>query len=373
MRRIYTIFLTLCLLLSCSNVGFAQHVGALQEYQQARTYASGKHWKEALPFLERALKIDPGYADALYMKAICHMSLEEYDKAVPLLKRLTGLRPEFVNGWGLLSQCYVQLNQLDNAKNAIGELSKAPGGGPESRYMSGVLYWIKGDLTKAESEWLEAIRLRPEMAKAHYNLGMLYRLKGDRVRASSFLNDAVRHNPDNPNYRLGLGILQYEMGHKVNGAGNLDKVRAQMERTDLSSLALAYQMYVNKRYEAAEKAAARAYKENGELTEAYLLRGKCLLELGQDKEAKEMFLKVTKMDKNIKEAKQALDKIAAKEKAAREKAEREKAEAEAKAKAAQAAESESVAAPTAEPTKGAANESSEAKAGSGAKPEKTIF
>lgn len=183
----------------------------------------------------------------------------------------------------------------------------------------------------------------------------------------------MRHNPDNPNYRLGLGILQYEMGHKVNGAGNLDKVRAQMERTDLSSLALAYQMYVNKRYEAAEKAAARAYKENGELTEAYLLRGKCLLELGQDKEAKEMFLKVTKMDKNIKEAKQALDKIAAKEKAAREKAEREKAEAEAKAKAAQAAESENVAAPTAEPTQGAANESSEAKAGSGAKPEKTIF
>ena len=86
-----------------------------------------------------------------------------------------------------------------------------------------------------------------------------------------------------------------------------------------------------------------------------------------------MFLKVTKMDKNIKEAKQALDKIAAKEKAAREKAEREKAEAEAKAKAAQAAESENVAAPTAEPTQGAANESSEAKVGSGAKPEKTIF
>ncbi|MGM9999342.1 MAG: tetratricopeptide repeat protein [Candidatus Bruticola sp.] len=295
-------------------------MGALQEYQQARTYVSGKHWKEALPFLERALKVDPGYADALYMKAICHMSLEEYDKAVPLLKRLTGLRPDFVNGWGLLSQCYVQLKQLDNAKNAIGELSKAPGGGPESRYMAGVLNWIKGDLDQAESEWREAVRLRPEMAKAHYNLGMLYRLKGDRVRASSFLNDAVRHNPDNPAYRLGLGILQYEMGHKINGAANLDKVRAQMERTDLSSLALAYQMYVNKRYEAAEKAASRAYLENGELSEAYLLRGQCLVELNRSEEAKEMFQQALKLDKNTREAQKALDKIEAAEKAAAEKA-----------------------------------------------------
>ncbi len=102
------------------------------------------------------------------------------------------------------------------------------------------------------------------------------------------------------------------------------------------------------------------------------MRGKCLLELGQDKEAKEMFLKVSKMDKNIKEAKQALDKIAAKEKAAREKAEREKAEAEAKAKAA-AAEQGTVAAPAAESTQGAASENKEAKTGSTAKPEQKVF
>ncbi|MGM9992666.1 MAG: tetratricopeptide repeat protein [Candidatus Bruticola sp.] len=326
MKEIYRIFQVLLLCLCCFSAVEAQQVGALQEYQQARTYVSGKHWREALPFLERALKVDPGYADALYMKAICHMSLEEYDKAVPLLKRLTGLRPDFVNGWGLLSQCYVQLKQLDNAKKAIGELSKAPGGGPESRYMSGVLSWIQGDLDKAESEWREAVRLKPEMAKAHYNLGMLYRLRGDRVRASSFLNDAVRHNPDNHAYRLGLGILQYEMGHKLNGSANLDKVRAQMERTDLASLALAYQMYVNKRYDAAEKAAARAYGENNELSEAYLLRGQCLWELKQLEEAQKMFRRALELDRNTIEAQRALDKIAAEKAAAEAKA---KAEAEA--------------------------------------------
>jgi tetratricopeptide (TPR) repeat protein len=171
------------------------------------------------------------------------------------------------------------------------------------------------------------------MAKAHYNLGMLFRLKGEKVRASSFLHDALRHNPDNPLYRLGLGMLQYEMGNKIEGSANLDKVRAQMERMDLAALALAYQMYINQRYQPAEKAAARAYKENGELSEAYLLRGKALLELNQEEEAKEMFKKALELDKNVLEAKAALEKIEAKEEAAR-------LEAEAKAKAEAAVGSE---------------------------------
>lgn len=341
MKNKFFAFILAASLLCGASPAFADQVSAVQEYQRARTYVSGKHWKEAVPYLERALKIDPGYADALYMTAICYMSMDQLDKAVPLLKRLTNLRPDFVNGWGLLSQCYVQLKQLDNARNAIGELSKAVGGGPESRYMMGVLNWIEGNLEGAEKEWREAIRLRPEMAKAHYNLGILLKTKGDRVRAQASLQDALRYNPDNFMYRFSLGVLQYEMGNKIGAAGHLDKVRAQLERVDLSSAALAYQMFINKRWEGAEKAAKRAYTENPDLTDAYVIRGQALMQLGNEKEAKIMFTEALKHDRNVVEAQRALKGIEAKEKAeAKAKAEAEakaKAEAEAKARAEAAA------------------------------------
>ena len=213
--------------------------------------------------------------------------------------------------------------------------------------MAGVLAWIEGDLEKAELEWREAVRLRPDMAKGHYNLGILLRAKGDKVRANAELSDALRLNPDSPLYRFSLGILQLEMGNKLGGTANLDKVRAQMERPDLSAAALAYQMWLNKRYEAAAQAAARAYEKNPELLEAYLIRGRSLMALKKRAEAKEMFTKALQLDKNTKEAERALAEIerqeaelkaaqakAAAEKAAAEKAAAEKAAAE-KANAAQ--------------------------------------
>lgn len=337
-RKFFTFIVSFGLLLSLIGPARADNVGAVQYYQQARTYAASKHWPEAAKLLENALKLDPGYADALYMAAICYLSMEETDKAIPLLKRLTNLRPEFTNGWGMLANAYVQKKDYAEARKAIGELSKAPGGGPESRYMSGVLCWIEGKIPEAEKEWREAIRLRPEMAKAHYNLGVLCRLKGERVRAMSFFHDALRHNGDNFQYRYSLATLQLEMGNKIDGRANLDKVKGQTERPDLSSLALAYQLLGDEKWQGAEKAAQRAIDENEELTEAYVLKGKALVKLEKDAEAKEMFKKALELDINIAEAKAALKEIEDKEarlaeearlKAEQERLEREKAEAEA--------------------------------------------
>ena len=205
-------------------------------------------------------------------------------------------------------------------------MSRAPGGGPDSRYMLGVLNWIEGKIPEAEKEWREAIRLRPEMAKAHYNLGILHRVKNDRVRSMSFLTDAVRLDNENPQYRYSLAVLQMEMGNKINGNSNLDRVRAQTDRPDLASLALAYQMLTNDKPGPAEKAAKKAIEENKELTDAYIVRGRALVRLGDDKEAKAMFEQALKLDMNIPEAKKVLAAIEEREKAQIDKAEKEQVE-----------------------------------------------
>lgn len=309
MRRATLAFLALSMLLTMAVL--AQNVTSVQDYKQARVLASGEHWAEALVILERALKDDPDYPDALYLAGMCHLALKQYDKAEPRLKRVTEVRPEFFVAWGYLAQMYVLQKQFDKARQTLGALGKVKGGAPESHYGFGVLAWAEGNLEVAEKEWREAIRLRPGTPKAHHNLGVLLREKGDRVRALVALRDAVRLDPENALYRFNLGLEQMETGNRVDGMANLDRVRAQGERPDLANLALAVQMLLNGHPEPAEKAASRAYLGNPDLTVALVIRARALEALKRPQEARVLYEQALAGDSTLGEARRALQRIPA--------------------------------------------------------------
>lgn len=308
-----TFTLTLLLLACLFGSAQAQSIPALQDYKLGRVLASGGRWEEALVALERALKEDRDYPDALYLAGLCHANLEQYDRAIERLKRVTELRPEFFAAWGHLSRLHVIQKQYDQAGEVLGALGKVRGGAPESHYGFGVLAWAQNRLEVAETEWREAIRLSPGMAKAHHNLGILYREKQERARALSALQDAVRLDPESPLYRLSLGWLQVDMGNRVDGMANLDRVRSQTERPDLASLALAVQMLLHGHPEPAEKAAARALEANPELTLALVLRARALEALQRPSEARALYEQALEQDQTLGEARRALERIPAPE------------------------------------------------------------
>jgi len=309
MRRTVLAFLALSMLLALPLL--AQNVTSVQDYKHARVLASGEHWADALVVLERALKDDPDYPDALYLAGMCHLALKQYDRAEPRLKRVTEVRPEFYVAWGYLAQMYVMQREFDKARQTLGALGKVKGGAPESHYGFGVLAWAEGNLDGAEKEWREAIRLRPDTPKAHHNLGILMRERGDRVRALSALRDAVRLAPENALYRFNLGVEQMETGNRVDGMANLDRVRAQGERPDLANLALAVQMLLNGHPDPAEKAAARAYRGNPELTVALVFRARALEALKRPQEARVLYEQALAADSTLGEARRALQRIPA--------------------------------------------------------------
>jgi len=289
----------------------AQSIPAVQDYKLGRVLASGGRWEEALVALERALKEDGDYPDALYLAGLCHANLEQYDKAVARLRRVTELRPEFLAAWGHLSRLHVVQRQYDQAREVLGALGKVRGGGPESHYGFGVLAWAENRLDVAETEWREAIRLSPGMAKAHHNLGILYREKEDRARALSAFQDAVRLDPESPLYRLSLGWLQVDMGSRVDGMANLDRARSQTERPDLANMALAVQMLLHGHPEQTDKAAARALEANPDLTLALILRARALEALQRLPEARALYEKALGQDPTLGEARRALERLPA--------------------------------------------------------------
>lgn len=310
MTRAVTWALLVVLLLGALPT-WAQSVFAQQELKRARVLASGGRWKEALVPLESAMKDSPDYPDAIYLAGLCHLALDQFEPAERLLRRVTELRPDFFPAWGQLSTLYVMQKQYDKARQTLGALGKIKGGAPESHYGFGVLAWVEGHLDVAEKEWREAIRLQPEMAKAHHNLGILFREKGDRARALGALQDAVRINAESALYRYNLGLLQMEMGLKIDGMANLDRVRSQTERQDLALLAMATQMLFTNHPDQAEKAAARAYETNKDLTTALLIRARALEALKRPDEARKLYEQALAEDCNLAEARKALERIPA--------------------------------------------------------------
>ncbi len=300
-------FVFICL----AQPGLTQSIPAAQDYKLGRVLASGGRWEEALVALERALKEDADYPDALYLAGLCHANLEQYDKAVARLRRVTELRPDFLAAWGHLSRLYVVQKQYDQAREVLGALGKVRGGAPESHYGFGVLAWAENRLDVAETEWREAIRLSPGMAKAHHNLGILYREKEDKARALSALQDAVRLDAESPLYRLSLGWLQVDMGNRVDGMANLDRARSQTERPDLANMALAVQMLLHNHPEQAEKAAARALEANPDLTLALVLRARALEALKRLPEARTLYEQALDQDATLGEARRALERLPA--------------------------------------------------------------
>jgi Flp pilus assembly protein TadD len=53
----------------------------------------------------------------------------------------------------------------------------------------------------------EAIRLKPDFARAHFNLGVALARKGDRDGAIEALREASRIDPSDPDIRKALAAL----------------------------------------------------------------------------------------------------------------------------------------------------------------------
>ncbi|MFO8048887.1 MAG: tetratricopeptide repeat protein, partial [Desulfosudaceae bacterium] len=76
----------------------------------------------------------------------------------------------------------------------------------------GMLYFQRGDLTRAAEHFKKAIRTDPDFFKPYLNLGTLLNRSGDNQRALVFLEEALRHNRYFPAIHVALAKAYYETG-----------------------------------------------------------------------------------------------------------------------------------------------------------------
>ncbi len=207
-------------------------------------YLAQKNFLDALPWLDKALKIQPDFVPAYVNRGIAYGELGEPEQAMldflaakeilrqskknnsgvaKLIAVYAGdLNPDkFKNQiadpadleaaskiellkWDLAGQprnilfhfelglTYLKLNQLDKALAHFLKADGLYGGSIWVQNAIGEVYFRKGMMQDALTVFLESLKINPNVVETYINLGRLYDLLGDGVKAIHYMGEAKK-------------------------------------------------------------------------------------------------------------------------------------------------------------------------------------
>jgi len=204
-----------------------------------------KQPKAALPFLQTALKSNPGNGEYWLSLAECRVRLHAWDEAEALLNEaeskglkhpaLVRLRQRIVDGRGEKPkhakaqealQRGIQFHQSGRFGEAIGWYQKTLEIQPENtdalNNLGGVLQ-AQGKLDEAVAYYQEAISINPDSTEAHYNLGNALKEQGKLDKAVASYQKAVSIKPDFADAHHNLAYALQEQGRMEEAVASYQK------------------------------------------------------------------------------------------------------------------------------------------------------
>lgn len=301
--------LTILLLLVCltSLPSAAQSVNARNLLKMARSSASQDDWKQAKSYAEEALKTEPGYLDALYMRAFAHRELGEYEKAEADFREVIRRDAKYLPTYGALAEMFVKQKKYDKADELFLELGKQPNGAKWSNYYRGVIAYLKHDLPTAERHWKDVLNGDTNFAPAHHNLGALYLAQGKDARALGKFREALSQKPEKAVYRLHVAWALERTGQIPAAQAMLKKVLDEnVDDTKNWLLAKGLDRLTRGQPEVALESFKSVAESDPENLDVWVLLGRTHLKLNQPDEAREALEKAKELDPSFKEVEEML-------------------------------------------------------------------
>ncbi len=178
--------------------------------------------EEALPHLQRALELKPGYPVILNSLGNVLNRLGRSREALPLLEQAVRIQPRFAGAHNTLG---VALMALERADEGIAEFGRAVDLDPNLTLASVNLGWAlanNGHYTEAVAQFEHARRLQPESADVEVKWGLALDLRGDTAGAILHLERALELQPGNPE-------IHHAMGRSFLGAGRRSEAAEQFQ------------------------------------------------------------------------------------------------------------------------------------------------
>ena len=187
-------------------------------FSLAMTYIRIAHSDWARPELESLAQHSPRNPLFPYWLGRLDYDAHQYDAAIHHFQHAIELAPSMARAYDNLGLCYYYENQnalaIENYNKAI-ELDRGSQHPSPWPYLNlAITQQFLSQLSSAEANLHEALRLDPSLVPAHFQLGTVLEDLGQLDNAVVELREAARLNPAYPEPHLVLARIYHQLGQK---------------------------------------------------------------------------------------------------------------------------------------------------------------
>lgn len=183
--------------------------------RRAKIFNQRQEWPQAINVLRIAVREFPNLPEPYDLLGVACVGLKQWDKALDVYKRAARYSGGKI----------AYLNKVADMQERLGQLGDAG----QTYLAAGELQMRKNNLEEAESNWLRAIRLEPNLLGAHRRLAMLYQrqnnhgaavreylaiarildMRGEKKAALQMCKAALRLDPNNNDILKAVDLIRY--------------------------------------------------------------------------------------------------------------------------------------------------------------------
>jgi len=236
-------------------------------YSQGLGILSRDDYSRAVTFFEKAVDIDPNYAEAWYQAGFCYGMLGRHTEALKSSRQASKLRPDWAETFINIGASSFALGQYKDALEAYRQASKLDSDNADVLFALGLTF---NKLNRTDEEILaykRALNVKPDFPGALEQLGLAY-FKQKRYTDSLIAFEQLKiYKSDAKTYNY-MGESFYELGkteesvdafsNAINYNPNFDRARfnlgkAYIKLGDLNSANVQYEILRNSRSDWADR------------------------------------------------------------------------------------------------------------------------
>ncbi len=155
-------------------------------------YEKKERFKKALALYEKAEKIKPGDAKAIYHMGVIFSKTGNNQKAKEMFLKSIQQDPKLSEAHFSLGEIYKKIGRRNDAIASYKTGLEINPSDHYSHFNLAELYRLNGLIDKSIKENVIAIRIKPDFAEAHFNLGGLLIIKKNYTKAKSHYDQAEK-------------------------------------------------------------------------------------------------------------------------------------------------------------------------------------
>ena len=257
---------------------------------------------ESLEVLNKAIELNPDYAEALINRGLIRLSQENKPEALADLEVAHRLKPHIKQIWDLVVGLKVEAQEYSDAILLLINIIEIDPENEKRLATLALCYQHLKDFNSAIEAYNKALAIKPDYAEAYYNMGNALKEQGKLEEAIEAYNKALAIKPDYADAYNNMGNALKEQGKLEEAIEAYNKALAikpdYAEAYNNMGIALQEQGKLEEAIEAYNKALAI----KPDYAEAYNNMGNALKEQGKLEEAIEAYNKALAIKPDYAEA-----------------------------------------------------------------------